>query len=202
MTTASSRQDLEDQFTAAFQALLNRAVEHVSGSLGKLAVPLSVDDVRLRLRTIQEIAEWPEAGESLKLALRSPTLSRLAWDAGARPIHDPKFWVEYTLLSTMRRYYALATGSPSASAVRGHTRRIARVIDELIAWAKLDQVPVLIVTPVHGIRPESNRPFKVTGDTVLRVSTQEEWEPILQAQEFARILRKRWQDSTFGPRTE
>jgi hypothetical protein len=143
VTTASSGQDLEDQFAAAFQDLLNRAVQHVSGSLGQLAVPFSVHDVRFRLRTIQEIAEWPEARGSLKLALRSPTLSRLAWDAGANLIDDPAFWVEFTLLSAMRRYYALATGSLSAPAIRGHARRMARVMDELIAWAKLDRVPLL-----------------------------------------------------------
>jgi len=55
----------------------------------------------------------------------------------------------------------------------------------VIRWAKLDPIPVVTTTLVHGLRTEGKRRFKVTPDTVMRVSTLEEWEPLLRAQGIA-----------------
>ena len=180
MTSASRSQDLEDQFAAAFQALLNRAVEHVSGRVGRLLAAGLVDEAPFR--SFRQMAEWSETKHSLALALRSSALKRLTWDAGGKSIRTPSFWVNWTLFPAVKRYCAFASPFSGAPRVRGHARRIARVTNEVIRWAKLDPVPLITTTLVYGLRTEGKRRFKVTPDTVMRVATLEEWEPLLRAQ--------------------
>jgi hypothetical protein len=179
MITESGSRHVEGQFAAAFRALLHRAVQHVSDRTGGLLVPGLVDQALLY--SLLQMAEWPEAKDSLALALTDPVLKRLTWDAGGNSISDVQFWVNMTLFPAVHRYCVLATplGAPR---VRGHARRIRRVTDEVIQWAKVDHVPVVTTTLVHGLRTHGKRRFRVTPNTVMRASTLQEWEPVLRAE--------------------
>jgi hypothetical protein len=178
VTTESPSGQLEDQFAAAFRDLLHRAIEHVSDRTGGLLVPRLVDEALLR--SLLQMAEWPETKHTFALALGHPVLKRLSWDVAGKSIPDVKFWVNMTLFAAVKRYCALAASD--APQTGGHVRRIARVTREVTQWAEADRVPVVTTTLVRGLRTDGNRRFRVSSDTVMRLSTLEEWEPLLRAE--------------------
>jgi hypothetical protein len=179
VATGGGSQGLEDQFTIAFRALLRRAIKHVSDRTGGLLVPHLVDDALVR--SLLQMAEWPEAEDAYELALEHPVLKRLTWDVSGKSIPEVRFWVNMTLFSAVERYCALVMSLSGSPQVGAHERRIARVTREVIEWAKVDRVPVVTTTLVYGLRTGGKRRFRVTSNTVMRVSTLEEWGPVLRA---------------------
>jgi hypothetical protein len=151
----------------------------VSNRTGGLLVPGLVDEALLH--SFLQMAGWPEAKDSLALALTDPVLKRLTWDAGGKSISDVQFWINMTLFPAVHRYCVL--GAPlGPPRVRLHARRVRRVTDEVIQWAKANRVPVVTTTLIRGVRTDGRRRFRVTANTVIRVSTLQEWEPVLRAE--------------------
>lgn len=168
----------EANFRSAFEALLEKAVNRVSGE-ATLIEPGLVDQQLVRL--YGEMSEWPEAKRVLSLATRSPELRRLTWDAGGKPIQDVGLFVGQTVFRAVQRYADLASKLSEAPYIAGHSRRVSRITEEVVRWAKLDFVPFVTTTLIHGLRPEGRQlRFRVTPETVLRVSTDQEWEPLLR----------------------
>jgi hypothetical protein len=165
VVVAAREESLESRFRESFRDLLRKVIdETILPGLNPLAY----------YRTLGKVAKLPEAKLIHDLAVSSSALAPLTWDAAGKPIRDLGMWVNGIFLPAIQRYEELMVPGPAGRYPSARSR-LSRVAAEVIAWAAVDPVTVKTTTLVHGIRSKDVSRFKVTDDTVLRLSTDEEW---------------------------
>lgn len=155
------------RFKRSFQKLLARAAQRVAEQIPNAPEDSPWLGDLAFFYLFSEMLEWPETNDSRAAALADPVLRRLTFSVAGVP-SPTNFWVNFTLMPAVRRYRELGPPNQLDSA------RLRLVTGEVIAWATLDIVPVVTITPLFGISLAQAARFKVDEETVIRCLTTEE----------------------------